>query len=211
MAFDGLILGITLILALKGFLNGVIKEIAGLVGIIGGFFLASRYYHQAGEFINTNLMTIPNKSAIDLVGFVGVFLLVWIFCIFLGFLFNNLIKVSALGFLDKLLGFIVGGLKFFLIVSIIVASLYHMEFLKKYIDKIVKDSVVFPISLEIGNDIMKLSPYKIDQLEDNIKQKIGENLKNSIKLPENGDKNSLKNVTIPKDFNISKSLNILGK
>jgi len=161
MIFDGFIIGITLILAIKGFFNGVVKEITGLIGVIGGFFVASRYYHQAGEFINQNLITIPNKSSIDLVGFIGVFLLVWIFCIFLGFLFSNLLKVSALGFIDKILGFLVGGVKFFLIISIIIASLYKMEFLKDYINKLVKDSKVFPISVKIGDEIMKLSPKKI--------------------------------------------------
>jgi len=194
MILDGLIIGITLILAIKGFFNGVVKEVAGLIGIIGGFFIASRYYHQAGEFINQNLITIPNKSAIDLVGFIGVFLLVWIFCIFLGFLFSHLLKVSALGFLDKLLGFFVGGLKFFLIISIIIASLYKIEFLKKYFKDISEDSKVFPLALEVGNEIMKLSPEEISK----VKEKVSENIKNNIKLPENTSKNLIKNVTIPK-------------
>ena len=207
MIFDGLVIGVVLILAIKGFLNGVVREVAGLVGIIGGFFLASRYYHPAGEFINKNLIIIPNKSAIDLVGFIGVFLLVWIFCIFLGFLFNRILKISALGFLDKSLGFLVGGLKFFLMVSIIVASLYRVEFLKKYMDKLSKNSVTFPLAVEVGDTIMKLSPEDFSKVQNDIKEKISKNMKNNLKLPENLDTNLLKNVKIPKDLN--KSLNNL--
>ena len=36
--FDAIIIGITLILAIKGYFNGIIKELGGLVGIIGGLF-----------------------------------------------------------------------------------------------------------------------------------------------------------------------------
>jgi len=198
--FDALIIAITLILAIKGFLNGVVKEIAGLVGIIGGFFIASRYYHQAGVYINDNLITIKNTSAIDLVGFISVFLLVWIFCIFLGFLFNHLLKLSALGFLDKFLGFLVGGLKFFLIISIIVASLYKIEFLKDYFAKFTKNSQIFPLMVKVGEEIMELSPKKISKIQENLTK----NVKNQIEVPNKIDKNLLKNVTIPKDINTSK-------
>ena len=53
--FDGIILAITLILAIKGFFNGFLKEIAGLIGIIGGLYLASVYFHQAGMYISNHL------------------------------------------------------------------------------------------------------------------------------------------------------------
>ena len=186
MVFDALVIGIALILAIKGFFNGVVREVAGLVGIIGGFYIASRYYHEAGEFINSNLITIPNKSAIDLVGFIGVFLLVWITCVFLGFLFNHLLKISALGFLDKLLGFLFGGLKFLLIISIIVASLYKIEFLKDKIDLIVKNSQTFPILVKIGDEIMKFNGEDLTKIQEGMKEKI-----------ENSIENNLKNVKIP--------------
>jgi len=203
MIFDAIIISITLMLAVKGFLNGVVKEIAGLLGIIGGFFIASRYYHEAGVYINENLITIKNTSAIDLVGFISVFLLVWIFCIFLGFLFNHLLRVSALGFVDKFFGFLVGGLKFFLMISIIIAFLYRIEFLRNYISKFTKESQVFPIALKIGDEIMKLSPQKISNVEKNLKEKFSENIENKLKAPKNIEKNLFKNVTIPKDINIS--------
>lgn len=47
--FDAFILGFTLLLGLKGIINGLIKEIFGLLGIIGGVFIASKYATQAAE------------------------------------------------------------------------------------------------------------------------------------------------------------------
>ena len=182
---DIIILAITLLLAIKGFFNGFIKEAFGLIGIIGGIYLAGLYYHQAGMYINSNLMTIPNKSAIDLVGFISVFLLFWIFCIFLGFLIGKILKISALGFIDKFFGFLFGGLKFFLIISIIIASLYQIEFVKKEIDKFEKKSVLLPVMIEMGDKIINFSPKKFNM------QKMKENVENKIK-------NETKNINIPK-------------
>jgi len=191
---DMIIVGITLLLAIKGFFNGFIKETFGLIGIIGGIYIAGLYYHQAGMYINSNLMTIPNKSAIDLVGFISVFFLFWIFCIFLGFLIGKILKISALGFIDKLLGFLFGGLKFFLIISIIIASIYQIEFIRKKMNEFEKKSVLLPIMLELGDKIINFSPKKFDM------QKMKENIENKIK-------NETKNINISKlNFNdINKS------
>ena len=159
--FDGIIIAITLILAVKGFFNGFIKEIAGLIGIVGGLFLASTYYHSAGVYINENLLTIKNPSAIDLVGFVAVFVGFWVICVFIGFLLTNILKISALGIFDRILGFFFAGAKFFILVSIIVFMLYKIEFIKEKIAPFTKNSIILPFMLEIGDKIIHLKPEEI--------------------------------------------------
>ncbi len=159
--FDGIIIAITLILAIKGFFNGFIKEIAGLVGIVGGLFLASKYYHQAGVYINENLFSIKNQSAIDLIGFIAVFVGFWIVAIFVGFLLSKILKISALGIIDRVLGMIFSALKFFLLVSIIIALLYKIEFVKEKLNTLAKNSIIFPYMIKIGNEIINLKPEDI--------------------------------------------------
>jgi uncharacterized membrane protein required for colicin V production len=61
MWFDAVIIGITLILAIKGFFNGFVKEIAGLIGLIGGLWLAREYFHSVGIYIDKNLFAIKNS------------------------------------------------------------------------------------------------------------------------------------------------------
>ena len=198
---DMVIVAITLLLAVKGFFNGFVKEFFGLVGIIGGVYLAGFYYHQAGMYIDSNLMTIPNKSAVDLIGFVSVFLGFWLFCIFLGFLFGKILKISAMGFLDKLLGFFFGGLKFFLIISIIVSSLYKIDVIKKEIDKFEKKSELLPVMIKVGEKVIHFSPEKfnIQKIGENIKKRIQNETKdiNISKLNLNEINKTLKNVKIP--------------
>ncbi len=167
--FDGIIIAITLILAIKGFFNGFIKEIAGLIGIIGGLFLASKYYHEAGIYINSNLITIKNPSAIDLVGFISVFLGFWIIAVFVGFLLGKILKISSLGIFDKILGMLFAGAKFFILVSIIFALLYKVEFVKEKITSFTKNSFLFPVMIKIGDEIINLKPEDIQNSIKNVK------------------------------------------
>ena len=167
--FDAVIIGITLILAIKGYFNGIIKELGGLIGIIGGLFLASKFYHQAGAYINDNLLEIPNKSAIDLIGFISVFVGFWIVVVFIGFLISKILKASALGGLDRLLGFLFGGAKFFLLISIIVSLLWQVAFIKEKLEKFTKKSIIMPILIQTGGKIINLTPNDIKTLSKNVK------------------------------------------
>jgi len=167
--FDAIILAVTLILAIKGFFNGFLKEIAGLIGIVGGLYLASVYYHQAGVYINRHLFEIKNTSAIDLVGFIAVFVGFWILAVFVGFLFSKILKISALGALDRILGFIFAGAKFFILVSVIVALLVKIEFIRQKINSYVKNSIVYPVMIKVGDSIINLNPQKIEKSLKNVK------------------------------------------
>jgi membrane protein required for colicin V production len=169
MWFDAVIIGITLILAIKGFFNGFVKEIAGLIGLIGGLYLASKFFHQAGVYINENLISIKNSAAVDLVGFIAVFIGFWLSVVFLGFLLNKILKISALGLLDKILGFIFAGAKFFLLISVIFVMLYKVEFIKEKAQKYIKHSMVFPICLMVGEKIINFSPKDLEKLTKNVK------------------------------------------
>jgi len=167
--FDAVIIGLTVLLAIKGFLNGFVKEIAGLVGLVGGLILASKYYHEVGVYINKYLFEIKNESAIDVVGFVVVLVSFWLFCLFLGFLISKVLKISSLGLVDKIFGFIFSGAKFFILISVIIALLYQVEFLKPKIDKYKQKSLVLPYMIKVGESIITLSPQDTTNLSKNVK------------------------------------------
>ena len=172
--FDAVILAITLILAIKGFFNGFLKEIAGLIGIVGGLYLASIYFHAAGNYINQHLFEIKNPSAIDLVGFIAVFVGFWILTVFVGFLLSKILKMSALGVLDRILGFIFAGAKFFILVSIILALLVKIEFVKQKLNPMLKNSIIYPFMIKIGDGIISINPKEIKNSIKNVKIPIKE-------------------------------------
>ena len=173
--FDAIVLSITLILALKGWFSGVIKEIAGLVGIGAGVYFGTMFYKGAGEYINSSIMKIPNESAINVVGFVSVFILVWLIIVLIGMIFSKMLHVAKLGLLDRAGGVLFSAGKFFVIVSIIVTMLSQVEFLKSSLQKYQKNSMMWPIMENVGKTLVHLKPEDIKKQIDQVKEKVNEN------------------------------------
>ncbi len=158
---DVITLALILILAIKGVINGLIKEIFGLFGIVGGVYLAIRYADMAGVWINTNLFTFGNESSMYLIGFLSVLVGFWVGSLIVGLMFSKLIRLSGLGFIDKLLGFVVGGAKIFLIFSMIFVAISHVEFVQEKLNKYLKNSIMYPIFIETGAYIIDIKPSKL--------------------------------------------------
>lgn len=161
--FDIISLSLILILGIKGVINGFIKEVFGLVGIVGGIFLASRFAQGAGDFIDANLYTFSNKASLYLIGFITILVGFWILSIFFGFILAHLLKMSGLSGLDKLAGFVVGSLKIFLVFSVLAIALNNIAFIKSRTQKYMNKSFMYPIFLETGRYIVKLDTNKIVQ------------------------------------------------
>lgn len=168
--FDAFILGFTLLLGLKGILNGLVKEIFGLIGIIGGVFLASKYANQVAAFIQNNLYKIENESLANFAGFLALLVLFWVVCLVFGNLFAKLIKLSGLGFLDKIGGFIFGGVKVFLIFAVLVFCITKIGFLNEKLNNFAQNSYTLPLLKETGSYIMN------QPLAENSLEKVSENL-----------------------------------
>lgn len=158
--FDIVLSIIVLFLGLKGVINGFFKELFGLLGIIGGIFIASRVGGSVGKFINDTILKFENDAAISFTGFLVTFVLFWLFMIGVGIIFKRLSSLSGLGIFDKILGFIFSASKFFLIVAVIAYSVYNIKAMKANIDSIMKNSILFPVLVKTGSAIMKLDPIK---------------------------------------------------
>jgi len=161
--FDIISLSLILILGIKGVINGFIKEVSGLVGIVGGVFIASRYAQQAGSFIDENIYQIQNSASLYLIGFIVVLLGFWLISIFIGYILANLLKMSGLGGLDKLAGFLIGSAKIFFIFSILAITLSNIEFIKTKVDTLLEKSFMYPIFVDVGNYIVKQNTNDIIQ------------------------------------------------
>ena len=159
--FDIAVTVIVLFLGLKGIINGFFKEIFGLIGIVGGIFVASRVGDEAGKYLSDLIFKFENEAAISFTGFVSTLVLFWLVMIIIGFIFKKLTHMSGLTPMDKLLGFIFGASKFFLIAAVIANATYNINALKKGLDPLVGDSVMFPILVQTGAYIMKLDPVEI--------------------------------------------------
>ncbi len=152
--FDVVVILFILFLGLKGIFRGFIKEAFSLVGLVGGIFIASRYGDELGNFIDKNLYHFQNHAALSLVGFLIVLAAFWIAAVLLGALFSSLVKES-ISILDRVFGFLVGILKVFFIVSIIIYIISSIDILKTNLEKYVSKSFLYPYLIKTGSYILK--------------------------------------------------------
>ena len=169
--FDIISLSLIFILGIKGVMNGFIKEVFGLLGIVGGIFIASRFAEQMGKLIDANLYKLESNATLYLVGFIAVLIVFWILSLFMGHLLESLIKMSGLGAIDKLAGFVAGSAKIFLVFSILAVTLSNIEFIKTKADEYMGSSFMYPIFVETGAYIVKIDSDKITR---DLKNTLGE-------------------------------------
>ena len=186
--FDLITMSIILLLGLKGILNGFFKEVFGLIGIIGGLFIASRFGDTVGTYLNDLILNFSSKSAVDFIGFLTTLALFWILMVCIGLAFKRLSSLSGLGAFDKIFGFFFGASKFFLIAAVIANAAYNIKVIKFTLDSALGTSILFPVMVETGAYIMKIDPVtvatdmnsSIDQVTNIVAQKTKEITQKSI-------------------------------
>ena len=101
-AFD-IIVGIPLAYAAyRGFRSGIVAQSCGLLGLVAGVWLASRYGEAAGLWMRVD------PSAARVAGFVAILLLTLLGIALLGHLLKGLFRLAGVGGIDTLGGLLLG-------------------------------------------------------------------------------------------------------
>ncbi|MRI83579.1 MAG: colicin V synthesis protein [Nitratiruptor sp.] len=171
--FDLVVGGIIFFLGLKGLVDGFVKELFGLIGIIGGIYYGSRYAEEVGRWISENLFAIKNEAALSFVGFVVTLAGFWIAMLILANLITGLTHASGAGTLNRILGVLFGWAKIFLILSVLLYAASGIEFTKGIIAKYTHGSKLYPIMLDVGRKIVHLKPedFQLQRHDENRTQK----------------------------------------
>jgi len=157
---DIAVVALTLILGVKGIINGLIKELFGLIGLIGGLVIATRFSDVAEKFINENIYKFDNSSMLQFVAFVSLWMVFWLICLLIGKFLAKMLALSGLGFLDRLGGFVVGSAKIFLTFAAVLAVASGTG-VNSLIEPYVKDSKIYPVLLSAGKWITNIDVKKI--------------------------------------------------
>lgn len=181
--FDIVILVIVLFLGFKGIINGFFKELFGLVGIVGGIFLASRVGDSVGRVLSDVIFKFQSSSAISFSGFLFTIIIFWLLMLGAGMALKKLSFASGLGVFDKFLGFLFSASKFFFIASVIIYSAYNVKATRTSLDSFMKNSMFFSMMVTTGSYIMKLEPVDLEKVMDEKAEeeqnKINETIDNS--------------------------------
>ena len=134
----------------KGFRRGIIFELAMLVGIVAGCYLA---VHLAKTV--AGLIGIKGEASV-LVAFLIIFVAVVVGAFFLGKCVENLVKLVKVGILNKLLGAVLGMLKCVCILSVLTSFVLMADPGGHIITKDTRDgSVLFNPVNKVGTTLTK--------------------------------------------------------
>lgn len=186
--FDIIILILIGLLGLKGLLRGLVKELFAIFGIIGGIFIASRVASSTGGLIDV-VVGFQNENTMLLVGFIISLSIIWTAAYFAGIFLSTMFTLTGLGIFDRILGFLFGAGKVFLLFSVIFYALSSVETVKNKMSKLEQTSFFYPMLVSSGAVIIKLNN---ESLKNNITTKM-DNVSNATKSSINDISNQVVN------------------
>ncbi len=142
-----------LVVGIRGFFRGFVSEVFGLVGIIGGLFLANEFYRDLSIPLNQSLK-LESEALVIFISFIIIFITVWIISIIIGVMIEKLLDISGLSIVNKLFGFIVGSAKVFLIFSVMIYMLSTIDIFNDMLKKVTADSFVYKYLVKTGEAIL---------------------------------------------------------
>lgn len=194
--FDLVVIAITLLLGLKGLFRGFIKEVFGIIGIIGAIFVASRISKDVADVI-APILAIQSEATLKLVGFIIALVGFWLIVYTVGIVISKIFSASGLGIVDRIFGFLFGASKIFLIFAVIAYSLYQVQSFKKLMNEKLAKSIILPHLVSVGSYIIQIDTSAITNSLDNAvnsakTNEIIEETKNSMKQNIESTTNSVK-------------------
>jgi membrane protein required for colicin V production len=123
---DIVIIVVVALLGIVGLRQGLIRTVFGIAGLIGGIFLAGRYYDELAALLFPSSAIWSNIAAYAIIA-VSTMVVAGV----IGWLIAKLVNFVALGWLDKLvggiLGVVIGALLCTAILAIVVKYYPGME------------------------------------------------------------------------------------
>ena len=147
---------------IKGFSNGLIKEITGLLGLLIGVYIAINF----SSYLHPKFTEVLGgyEKFIPIISFATLFIISVMMIKLLGYVLDKLTKSLALGFASKILGAIFGGLKVVVIFTFLLTIAIEYEFIDKNTEK---NSVL----IEPLKEISEIITPEINKHKNNILEK----------------------------------------
>lgn len=144
------LLGYTVI---RGIFRGFIREVAGIIGLLAGFYAAYAYY---GHFSPMLEGWIADPAYRDITAFIILFCGIMLVVIGLGILVRLIVKMMLLGILDRIFGAVFGAVKGALIASLLLVVL--VNFLPSGGAALIKESRLAPVVTAMSKEVVRLIP-----------------------------------------------------
>ncbi|MGI2336741.1 MAG: CvpA family protein [Dehalogenimonas sp.] len=155
---DIVILVILALLVFRGLTQGLIKSLAGLLGLIVGIMLAGRFNEDlAGSLFSF----ISNPDIANIVAFVAIILAVWIIFAIVANLLTKLAAIVFLDWVNRLAGAVLG-----LLIGMFIAGAALAAWAKFFGGDALTDSFMAGFLLEKFPFILSLLPAQFDSVKE---------------------------------------------
>ena len=155
---DWFLIAVGFFCLVRGILRGAISQLFGMAGVISGFLLAAHSYESLARQLSALFPGLPGAAAVS---FLALFLLTW-FCVGVtGYWIGKLLHRTGLGFLDRLLGGMVGLTKALLLAIMIIALLTLLLSPKS---SFLTHSTLAPYVQQAAQLLLKATPKSLQKL-----------------------------------------------
>jgi membrane protein required for colicin V production len=153
MEMVDIVLSVILILGIiKGFRNGFFVELASLVSILLGIYVAIRFSFITKSYLEKEVSW--NPKTIQVAAFAITFIAIIIAVSCLAKAFTSIANFASLGFLNNLLGALLGVLRTILVLSVVLNLFQKIHFENCFLSKENKrKSTIYPIVQEVSKNI----------------------------------------------------------
>jgi membrane protein required for colicin V production len=142
----------------KGFTSGFIMEIARIVALIAGVYLAVRFAQELSEYLYKN--TDITNEFLPIISFAIIFIAVVVLVHLFAKAIEKLAKAVALGWANKAGGATFGALRMAFMISVVILMLTRFELLKQFNKSETAQSSF------LYEPVTQLAPFIIPILED---------------------------------------------
>ena len=142
----------------KGFTSGIIMEVARIIALIAGVYLAVRFAQELSEYLykNSNLTT----EFLPIISFAMIFIVVVVLVHIFAKTIEKLAKAVALGWANKAVGAAFGMFRIAFVLSVVIMMLTRFELLNTFEKgETIKKSFLY-------SPIKQLAPFIIPVLKD---------------------------------------------
>ena len=153
---DVIIILLILLLSVKGYFNGFVREFVGFFGLIGGVFVASRAAPLLGGAVS-DLLHLESMALAKLIAFLAVLAVIWGGSAFVGSTFETL-RHPPESTPARIGGMGVAALKYLLIFSLIAASLLGSDLVRDTLGSRLKSSRLAPFLEQTGAILINRAP-----------------------------------------------------
>ncbi|KAA6334281.1 hypothetical protein EZS27_017389 [termite gut metagenome] len=124
-----------------GFAKGLIGQVAAILGLILGFFIAKHLYQYVAEAYIYPITNSPTTAQI--IAFVGIWIIIPIIFSLVGGLLTKVINAVSLGCFNRILGAVLGAIMYIFLIGVVIHALDYLDTGDRFLSKSKKETSVF--------------------------------------------------------------------